>query len=130
MKVSTDNVPHFLRVVRALARVRGAAIPVAAVVTTVVAGLHCGPTEHGVVCFGRCGETTTGAGGESTGTDNTSSSGLGFFPMDAGPQYDGGPVGIPTYDGGPVGDMTMPDAGDGGKHLGVGIMPDGGHDGG
>ncbi len=36
------NVPHFLRVVRALARVRGAVIPLATVATAVVAGFHCG----------------------------------------------------------------------------------------
>ena len=40
MSNSAPKVPHFLRVVRALARVRGAALPLAAVATTVVAGVH------------------------------------------------------------------------------------------
>jgi hypothetical protein len=40
------DVPHFLRVVRALARVRGAAIPLAAATTTIVSGVYCG-AAHG-----------------------------------------------------------------------------------
>lgn len=130
MSDDRQALPHFLRVVRSIANVRGPTVPLAAVFTTVVASAGCGPA-----CNGFCGAVgALGAGGEGTTlqTGTTGMTGTGFM-----------------YDGGPVGDMSMPDggddagdedagggdgggddAGDAGKHTGVGWMPDGGADGG
>jgi hypothetical protein len=123
------KLPHFLRVVRALARVSGMAAPMAAVVTTVAAG--CGDGVHGVGGF-----VTMGTGGATTTTTTTGGNTgcLGFCVADGG--YDGGPIGdmvMPDggYDGGPVGIPPPPkdagdDAHDGGKVIGVIVMPDAG----
>ena len=102
MKDRRPPVPHFLRVVRAIANVRST-LPIAAAVTTVVTGLSVSCADSGVAkCYGRCGEPATGAGGSGAG-------GLGA----------GG-------SGGMQGIVAMPDAGDGGHQVGVIIMPDGG----
>jgi hypothetical protein len=104
MSDDRSGLPHFLRVARALARVRGAAVPLAAI-TTVIAGVHCGHRNGAIYQGG----STTGTGGETTmagygGEEN------GLVLPDGG--YGGGPVGDVTmpgcYDGGGVGDMSMP----------------------
>ena len=105
MSDARSGLPHFLRVARALARVRGAAVPLAAI-TTVVAGVHCGAKNgaiyQGVVTTGTGGDTTThGYGGEENG----------LAPKDGG--YGGGPVRQGDHAqllrrGGGVGDMSMP----------------------
>jgi hypothetical protein len=70
------KIPHFLRVVRSIANVRGVAVPLATVFTTVVAGLHCGP--NGATGEGGGGTTSssqsTSSGGDNGGTSTTSSS--------------------------------------------------------
>jgi hypothetical protein len=108
--MNDDRLPHFLRVVRSLAKVRSS-VPLATVITTVVAGVHCGHVD-GVICEPPyCGTgaaasstsaTTTTGSTSSTSTSTTSSGEVGLFPMDGG------------YEGGPVGDMVMPDAGEDG----------------
>ena len=108
MNDSESGPPHFLRVARALARVRGAAIPLAAI-TTVVAGVNCS-VDMGVVGFATSSGSGGGAGSSSaTGTTTSSSTSAtagssgGFYVMDGG------------YDGSAVGDMSMPpDGGDAG----------------
>ena len=86
MRDATPKVPHFLRVVRALAGVRSAAFPIAAVATTVVAGFHCG-MEAGVVGViastggGGTATTTTHTGTGGSSTSSTSASSGGFVGM-------------------------------------------------
>jgi hypothetical protein len=79
------NVPHFLRVVRSIANVRGAAVPLAAVVT-VMAGTYCS-AETGVIVTGAGGaggnastSTSTGTGGTGTGGNASTSTGTGGSP--------------------------------------------------
>jgi hypothetical protein len=60
MPATRPDAPHFLRVVRSLANVRGAAIPAAAVVVTVVAGVYTG-------CAGGCGFNGEGVCGAGVG---------------------------------------------------------------
>jgi len=48
-----DKVPHFLRVVRAIASVKGP-LPVLAAITTVVAGVHCSHTLASPMGFAGC----------------------------------------------------------------------------
>jgi hypothetical protein len=99
------KIPHFLRVVRALAKVSSVAIPVTALITTVTPG---------------CGDgTEMGVPAEMSSSSSSSSGGpVGLVvPPDAG--NDGGPVGVAPApdagnDGGPVGLPPAPDAGDGG----------------
>jgi hypothetical protein len=98
MNDSSPPAPHFLRVVRALARVRDAAIPVAAV-TTVFAGVACG-AQDGVVAMGivamdggNGGATTTSTTHTGTTSSSTSTSlGSGGFMVmpDGGETADGG----------------------------------------
>ena len=85
---SDDKLPHFLRVARSIAGVRGAALPLAAVFTTVVAGVHCGSTHVGD-CMGFCGPQGAG-GASSSSSSGTGGSGGSSAGMDGG--YDGGPV--------------------------------------
>jgi hypothetical protein len=101
MKDAPPSAPHFLRVVRALARVRGAAIPLAAV-TTVVAGVACG-AKNGIVAGveimddgGTGGDTTTSS------TTGVASSGVSVMPDSGTSSSSGGFAGMPDGgDGGP-----------------------------
>jgi hypothetical protein len=77
--------PHFLRVVRALARLSGAALPVAAIVSTVVPGCHDG-TWYGEPYMPEIFDGGAGGGGGAS---------------------DG-------HDGGPIGTIAMPDGGESG----------------
>jgi hypothetical protein len=91
--------PHFLRVVRALIRVRSAAIPLAAAATT-VASLSCSSTSSSSAGTGGygghvLGVTAMGGHGGSTSSSSISSSGI----------------------------MTMPDG-----SVGIAPMPDAGND--
>lgn len=89
MSDATPKAPHFLRVIRAIARVKGAAFPLAAV-TTVVAGVHCGDgvAVMGVTAMGGSGTgggtTTTTTQSTSTTSSLTSASSGGFAVMDGG----------------------------------------------
>jgi hypothetical protein len=102
--MSDDKLPHFLRVARSIANVRGAALPLAAALTTVVVGVSCGDSVH--VCQGFC-PMSVGAGPttSSSGSGGSGGAASGFGGMDGG------------YGGGPVGDMVMPEGG----------VDDGGH---
>jgi hypothetical protein len=68
MSDATGNTPHFLRVVRALAKVRGTALPLVAV-TTVVAGFYSGCST------GRIVSGSGGDGGASASSSHGSASG-------------------------------------------------------
>lgn len=118
MSDSSQRPPHFLRVVRALARVSGVSVPIAAVVTSFAAGCSNDPIAG---CQGFC-YMGTGGSGTSSSTGGQGGAGIGLVPMDGG--YDGAAVGLGIddagYDGGPVGNMVMPDGGsrDGGSDGG------------
>jgi hypothetical protein len=115
--MNDDQLPHFLRVVRALANVR-TAVPIATAITSVVAGVHCG-FDNGRACYdcngwGAGGATTSTSTSTNGSTSSSSSGEVGFFPMDGG------------YEGGPVGDMVMPDAGEDASEDGGADGGDGG----
>jgi hypothetical protein len=125
------DLPHFLRVVRSIANVRGPAVTVAAAFTTVVAGVHCGSigTDSPAFIPGTGGVSTTtsttgvlgtivmsGAGG--AGTTTTTSTELGIGTMTTTTTLVMGVTIMP--------DDAGADASDAGKHFGVVIMPDGG----
>src|SRR5690349_8768676 len=84
------EVPHFLRVVRALARVSGAALPIAAIVSTVAPGCNDG-TWYGM------------PNTPDYDVDGGDGGGLG-----------GGGGGVGNHDGGPVGKVAMTDGGEDG----------------
>jgi hypothetical protein len=96
MKDSSPSAPHFLRVVRALARVSGVAAPVV-VVTTGLAG-GCSDAGQAMGVAGGGGSITTSStshtGGATTTTSSSTSTSLGsggFVGMpDAGGTTDGG----------------------------------------
>jgi len=92
----TTPIPHFLRVVRALAKVSGVAIPVTALFTTVVPG-----------CFSGCVMGDSTYPGDLLPAPDAGDGGDG----DGG---DGGSGGSGGNGGGPVGLPPAPDAGDGG----------------
>ncbi len=117
----TTPIPHFLRVVRALAKVSGVAIPVTALFTTVVPGCFSGCVMGDPPYMG-----SGGNGGGPVGLPPAPDAGEGGSGGSGG--NDGGPVGLPpapdageggsggsgSNDGGPVGLPPAPDAGDGG----------------
>jgi len=120
MKDSQDSAPHFLRVVRAIARVKGAVVPLAAV-TTVVAGLHC--TADGVTVCPLCDATGAGGsggsgyGGGMLGTGVVTATGAGGYTgagVGAGGGFSGGPGG---HGGGAVG-VVPATGGSGGADAG------------
>lgn len=95
----TNPIPHFLRVVRAVAKVSGAAIPVTALVTTVVPGCYSGCAMGDEPYAGSGGNGVIAPDGGDGGTGGTGGKG-----GSGGSGNDGGPVGLPP----------APDAGDGG----------------
>jgi len=89
MSDKSSKAPHFLRVVRALARVRGAAVPIATVATAIVGSFNC---AYGVPAMSGTG----GAGGATTHTGTAGSSSLasgGFTGMGVTVMVDAGPDG-------------------------------------
>lgn len=125
------KVPHFLRVVRAIARVRGVVLPLATI-TTVVAGCNSGHVYGSLA-------TTTGPGGAATvGTGGAGGSGHGGGVVGSGVVTAtgvGGGGGAGGQGGAAVGVVPMTGTGGGsgdgsggagGAKVGIGVMPDAG----
>jgi hypothetical protein len=129
MRDPEADVPHFLRVVRALARVKA---PIASLATVAVMAVpaSCESGHSYGVVFQPQG--AGGAGGfDSNGTSSFNGGGVGFpgttgeggfGVFDAGDPFEGGPVGVPVDPDG--GDPF--DGGEFGIDAGAGPEPDGG----
>lgn len=103
------STPHFLRVTRALAGVRDAALPIAAI-TTVVIGTYAGCANGTVVARGIQVMPEGGGGGDGGASTASSSSAAG------------------GYGGYEVGSSPMDAGHGGGVVLGLAVMPDAGAD--
>ena len=112
-----SNIPHFLRVVRALAKVSGTALAVSAAAAGAFA---CGAQVD-------VGASAASGGGGGSGGYTGHPMGSAVMYPDGG--YDGAPVGTAPYDGGPIGKVAIDRGYDGGP-VGDEAFPDASYDGG